>query len=104
MGGILPGVALGVCVMVIAVSYGIKHKAEITRIPFSVRRVGRTFIRGIGAFLMLVIILGGIYTSIWHQPHSLWHHRMRESGNRLRNTAAGREPVRRGRAYPRQGR
>lgn len=70
MGGILPGVALGICMMVIAVSYGVKHKAEITRIPFSVRRVGRTFIRGIGAFLMPVIILGGIYTGVFTPTES----------------------------------
>ncbi len=70
MGGILPGVALSVCMMVIAVSYGVKHKAEITRIPFSVRRVERTFVRGVGAFLMPVIILGGIYTGIFTPTES----------------------------------
>lgn len=70
MGGILPGVALSVCMMVIAVSYGVKHKAEITRIPFSVRRVKRTFVRGVGAFLMPVIILGGIYTGIFTPTES----------------------------------
>lgn len=70
MGGILPGVALGVCMMVIAVSYGVKHKAEITRIPFSFRRVGQTFVRGIGAFLMPVIILGGIYTGVFTPTES----------------------------------
>ena len=64
MGGILPGITLGLCMMVIAVVYGIKHKDQITRVPFSIKRVGKTFVEGIGAFFMPVIILGGIYTGI----------------------------------------
>ncbi|MDD3165414.1 MAG: TRAP transporter large permease [Oscillospiraceae bacterium] len=70
MGGILPGIALGICMMVIAVIYGVQHQDEITSIPFSLARVGKTFVRGIGAFLMPVIILGGIYTGIFTPTES----------------------------------
>jgi C4-dicarboxylate transporter DctM subunit len=70
MGGILPGFALGACMMVIAVIYGVQHKNEIIRVPFSIRRVGKTFIKGIGAFFMPVIILGGIYTGIFTPTES----------------------------------
>ena len=70
MGGILPGIALGICMMVIAFIYGVKHKDEITVTPFSIKRVGVTFIHGIGAFFMPVIILGGIYTGVFTPTES----------------------------------
>lgn len=70
MGGILPGLSLGICMMIIAVIYGVRHKDEIQRIPFSLKRVGQTFVRGLGAFAMPVIILGGIYTGIFTPTES----------------------------------
>lgn len=70
MGGIFPGIALGVCMMVIAVIYGAKHSDTIKKTPFSLSQVGRTFIQGVGAFLMPVIILGGIYTGIFTPTES----------------------------------
>ncbi|BAL01264.1 putative transporter [Oscillibacter valericigenes Sjm18-20] len=70
MGGVLPGLALGTCMMVIAVIYGVKHTDTIKKTPFSLRLVGRTFVQGIGAFLMPVIILGGIYTGIFTPTES----------------------------------
>ena len=70
MGGVLPGIALGICMMVIAFIYGVKHKDEITVTPFSIKRVGVTFIHGIGAFFMPVIILGGIYTGVFTPTES----------------------------------
>ena len=70
MGGILPGIALGICMMVIAFIYGVKHKDEITVTPFSIKRVGVTFIHGIGAFFMPVIILGSIYTGVFTPTES----------------------------------
>ena len=41
-------IALGICMMVIAVIYGVKHKEEIVATPFSIKRVGITFVHGIG--------------------------------------------------------
>ena len=70
MGGILPGIALGICMMVIAVIYGVKHKEEIVATPFSIKRVGITFVHGIGAFFMPVIILGGIYIGVFTPTES----------------------------------
>ena len=70
MGGILPGIALGICMMVIAFIYGVKHKDEITVTPFSIKRVGVTFIDGIGAFFLPVIILGGFYTGVFTPTES----------------------------------
>ena len=70
MGGVLPGIALGICMMVIAFIYGVKHKDEITVTPFSIKRVGVTFIHGIGAFFMPVLILGGIYTGVFTPTES----------------------------------
>lgn len=64
MGGIAPGILMGVAMMVVAVKYGLKHK-EIARTPFSIRNLGKMFVRAIGALLMPVIILGGIYGGIF---------------------------------------
>lgn len=65
MGGILPGILMGVAMMIVAIQYGIKHKAEIPRTKFSLRNLGKSFIHAIGALLMPIIILGGIYGGIF---------------------------------------
>lgn len=64
MGGIAPGILMGLAMMIVAVKYGLKHK-EIKRTPFSIRNLGKMFVRAIGALLMPVIILGGIYGGIF---------------------------------------
>lgn len=64
MGGIIPGILMCLAMMIVAVKYGMKHK-EIKRTPFSGRNLVRTFVRAIGALLMPVIILGGIYGGIF---------------------------------------
>lgn len=64
MGGILPGILMGIAMMIVAVKYGIQHK-EIQRTPFSMRNLGHKTLRAIGALLMPVIILGGIYGGIF---------------------------------------
>ena len=43
MGGIIPGILMGVAMMIVAVHYGIKHKTEIPRIKFSLRNLGVSF-------------------------------------------------------------
>ena len=62
MGGILPGILMGLAMAVIPIQYGIKHQAEIPRIKFSLRNLGKSTVDAIGALLMPIIILGGIYT------------------------------------------
>ena len=65
MGGILPGILMGLAMAVIPSQYGIKHQAEIPRIKFSLRNLGKSTVDAIGALLMPIIILGGIYGGIF---------------------------------------
>ena len=64
MGGIIPGILMGVAMMIVAVNYGIHHK-EVKRTAFSWSNLGRKFVRAIPALLMPIIILGGIYGGIF---------------------------------------
>jgi C4-dicarboxylate transporter DctM subunit len=64
MGGILPGILMGVAMMIVAVKYGLKHK-EISRTPFLVKNLAHKTVRAAGALLMPIIILGGIYGGIF---------------------------------------
>lgn len=64
MGGILPGILMGFAMMIVAFKYGINHK-EIKRTPFSISNLGHKAVRAIGALLMPIIILGGIYGGIF---------------------------------------
>lgn len=60
-GGLIPGVLMSVSMMVAA--YFMARHLNIPREKWGgVRNVGRTFIRAIGALLMPIIILGGIYS------------------------------------------
>lgn len=65
MGGIIPGILMGVAMMIIPIQYGIKHKEEVPRTKFSLRNLGKSTLEAIGALLMPVIILGGIYGGIF---------------------------------------
>ena len=60
--GMVPGIIMGVVLAVYAVIMTIRHKWGKELVPFSIKNVGRNFIRSILALLMPVIILGGIYT------------------------------------------
>ena len=68
IGGILPGIVLGLGMAVVCVFYGKIHK--IKREKFVLRKVGKSFLRSIGALLMPVIILGGIYSGIFTPTES----------------------------------
>lgn len=63
MGGVIPGILMGIAMMVVAVQYGIKH--NVPRTKFTWRMLGKRFVDAIGALLMPVIILGGIYGGIF---------------------------------------
>lgn len=67
-GGLLPGIFLGVGMMCIAIWYGIKNKIPKTK--FSLRKLRTSFFNSIGALLMPVIILGGIYGGIFTPTES----------------------------------
>ena len=57
MGGIIPGILMGIAMMIIPIQYGVKHKEEVQRTKFSLRNLGRSTVEAIGALLMPVIIL-----------------------------------------------
>lgn len=63
MGGIIPGILMGLAMMIVAVKYGIKYK--VPRTKFSFNALGKNFVSAIGALLMPVIILGGIYGGVF---------------------------------------
>jgi C4-dicarboxylate transporter DctM subunit len=67
-GGLLPGILLGVAMMVVAIWYGVKNK--IPRTKFSLHQLKEATIHSIGALLMPVIILGGIYGGIFTPTES----------------------------------
>ncbi|MBQ9979435.1 MAG: TRAP transporter large permease [Oscillospiraceae bacterium] len=67
-GGIMPGVVMGIFQSAICVHYGIKHK--IPRTKFNLPQLGKAFVQSIGALLMPIIILGGIYTGIFTPTES----------------------------------
>ena len=64
MGGFIPGIALTFAMSLYAIWYGKKHLSD-NLIKFSLREVGRTFVGAIGALIMPVIILGGIYGGVF---------------------------------------
>lgn len=67
-GGILPGVVMGVLMSLVCILYGLRH--HIPRSKFSLKEVGHAFIHSIGALLMPIIILGGIYSGVFTPTES----------------------------------
>lgn len=68
MSGVLPGVILGGMMILYCVYYGVKEK--IPRVGFSLRKLAKTTYHAIGALLMPVIILGGIYSGVFTPTES----------------------------------
>lgn len=67
-GGILPGLLLSVCMSIIAIRYGLKNKIPLVK--FSWWNLWIATKGAIGAFLMPVIILGGIYSGVFTPTES----------------------------------
>ncbi len=63
MAGIIPGIILAGVQCLYCYYYGIKHDIPIQK--FSMSELGRSFVDAIGALLMPVIILGGIYGGVF---------------------------------------
>lgn len=61
MGGFGPGLLVGGCLIAYSVFYSIRHGYTGSGQKFSIRRVGREFVNAIGALMVPIIILGGIY-------------------------------------------
>ena len=68
MGGIVPGVILGTLIILYCIYYGVK--ANIPRTRFSFKRLWSAFVNSIGALLMPVIIMGGIYSGVFTPTES----------------------------------
>jgi len=68
MAGILPGFLLGASMIFVAIWYGIKNK--IPRKAFSLKAAFTEFYHAIGALLMPIIILGGIYSGVFTPTES----------------------------------
>lgn len=66
MGGVIPGLLIGISLCVYSSLYSKKHKyINAEAAPFSWGNVGRSLVDGIWALLVPVIILGGIYGGIF---------------------------------------
>jgi C4-dicarboxylate transporter DctM subunit len=64
MGGVIPGIILGVGYMIVCYIYAKRH--NITKTKFGGwKNIGKTFIKAIWALLMPLIIIGGILTGIF---------------------------------------
>lgn len=61
MAGFGPGIIVGLCLCVYSVAYSIKHGYKGNGQKFSIKRVGKEFVNAIGALMVPIIILGGIY-------------------------------------------
>lgn len=65
MGGFGPGVLVGVCLIAYSLFYCKRNGYQGNGMKFSIRRVGKEFVHAIGALLVPIIILGGIYGGIF---------------------------------------
>ena len=69
MSGVLPGILIGVCYMVVCYVYARRH--NIPREPFKgFINLGKTFVKAIWALLMPLIIIGGILSGVFTATES----------------------------------
>jgi len=68
MAGIVPGITLGLMMIIVAIVYGVTNK--IPRTKFSLKEFASASYHAIGAIFMPIIILGGIYTGIFTPTES----------------------------------
>lgn len=62
--GIVPGILTALLIILLALVLG--SRVEMTTQPFSVKELGRSFLRSIPALLLPLFILGGIYSGIYN--------------------------------------
>ena len=65
MGGILPGLLIGVGLMFLCYYYAKKHNVDKSEHKFDLRDVLRTFLKSLPALLMPIIILGGVSLGVF---------------------------------------
>ena len=64
MGGYIPGLLIGVALMILSIWYTKKHQIN-DKIKFDLKRLGTTFLGASGAVICPVIILGGILSGVF---------------------------------------
>ena len=62
LGGIIPGILMGVTFIVINIVYAIRNKLPRSQEEFSVKKTLKAFWKSLGVLFLPVIILGGIYS------------------------------------------
>ncbi|HPI98104.1 MAG TPA: TRAP transporter large permease, partial [Synergistales bacterium] len=70
LGGVIPGVAFGLFLMAYSYYEALRHDYPRETSAFSLEKLARTFQRGFLAFLMPVIILGGILSGVFTATES----------------------------------
>ena len=65
LGGFGPGILVGICLIAYSMLYCRRNGYQGNGLKFSIARVGREFVNAIGALLVPIIILGGIYGGIF---------------------------------------
>lgn len=63
--GVVPGILMGISMMVVAYHYAKKHNVPIVRVDRSFKNIASVTLDSIWALIMPVVILGGIYSGIF---------------------------------------
>ena len=63
--GIIPGLLVGIALMILCYAYAVVRKYERYEVPFTWRALGRAFRRSGLALLIPAILVGGIASGIW---------------------------------------
>ncbi len=62
LGGVIPGILMGLSFIVINLVYAIRHKVPRSTEPFNMKETLKAFWKSLGVLFLPVIILGGIYS------------------------------------------
>ena len=70
MGGLMPGIIIGICLMIMCYWYARKYDVDRGSGAFSLRRVAKAFIKSFFALITPVIILAGVVTGFFTATES----------------------------------
>ena len=70
MGGLMPGIIIGICLMIMCYWYAKKYDVDRGSGAFSLRRVAKAFIKSFFALITPVIILAGVVTGFFTATES----------------------------------
>lgn len=63
--GVGPGILMGLCMMIVAYSYAVKHNVPLVKTKITLKQLVSTVLDSLWALIMPAIILGGIYSGIF---------------------------------------